>query len=135
MKNIKIVIADDHILLAEAWSFLLNQTAGHEVVKIYNNTQTLIDEIEDIQPEIVLLDVNIPPLSGLDAIPFLLKKVPHTKIIGISMHNEERFASRMIENGAKAYVTKNSHQDEMFKAIKEVMEGRTYLCEEIQKKV
>ncbi len=135
MKNIRIVIADDHLLLAEAWSFLLNQTAGHEVVKIYNNTQTLIDEIEDIDPEIVLLDVNIPPISGLDAIPFLLNKLPSIKIIGMSMHDEERFAKRMIENGAKAYVTKNSHQSEIFMAIKEVLEGRTYICEEIQKKL
>ena len=135
MKNIRIVIADDHVLIAEAWSFLLAQTAGYEVVKIYNNTQTLIDEIEDIQPDIVLLDINIPPISGLETIPFLLKKVPDIKIIGISMHNEERFAKRMIENGAKAYGTKNSHQSEMFRAINEVLEGRTYLCEEMQKKV
>lgn len=135
MKNIRIVIADDHILIAEAWSFLLTQKSAYNVVKIYDNTQSLIDEIEELKPEIVLLDVNIPPISGIAAIRFLLNKAPDTKIIGISMHDEVSFAKRMIENGAKAYVTKNSHQSEMFLAINEVLEGRTYVCEEIQKKL
>ncbi len=135
MKTIRIVIADDHILIAEAWAFLLTQTAGYDVVKIYNNTQTLIDEIDEVKPEIVLLDVNIPPISGMDAIKYLLNKSPRLNIIGISMHDEVSFAKRMIENGAKAYVTKNSHQSEMFMAISEVLAGGTYVCEEIRKKL
>jgi two-component system invasion response regulator UvrY len=135
MKSIRIVIADDHTLIAEAWAFLLKQTAAYDVVKIYNNTQTLIDEIDEVHPQIVLLDVNIPPISGLDAIRFLLSKSPNINIIGISMHDEVSFAKRMLENGAKAYVTKNSHQSEMFTAINEALAGRTYVCEEIRKKL
>jgi two-component system invasion response regulator UvrY len=135
MKSIRIVIADDHTLIAEAWAFLLTQTAAFDVVKIYNNTQTLIDEIDEVHPQIVLLDVNIPPISGLDAIRFLLSKSPNINIIGISMHDEVSFAKRMLENGAKAYVTKNSHQSEMFTAINEALAGRTYVCEEIRKKL
>jgi len=135
MKSIRIVIADDHTLIAEAWAFLLTQTAAYNVVKIYNNTQTLIDEIDEVLPQIVLLDVNIPPISGLDAIRFLLSKSPNINIIGISMHDEVSFAKRMLESGAKAYVTKNSHQSEMFTAINEALAGRTYVCEEIRKKL
>lgn len=135
MNNIRIVIADDHTLIAEAWSFLLSQTPAYNVVKIYNNTQTLIDEIDELQPSVVLLDVNIPPISGLDTIRFLLDKSPNINIIGISMHDEVSFAKRMIENGAKAYVTKNSHHSEMLMAINEALAGRTYVCEEIQKKL
>ncbi len=135
MKSIRIVIADDHTLIAEAWAFLLTQTAAYDVVKIYNNTQTLIDEIDEVHPQIVLLDMNIPPISGLDAIRFLLSKSPNINIIGISMHDEVSFAKRMLENGAKAYVTKNSHQSEMFTAINEALAGGTYVCEEIRKKL
>lgn len=135
MKKVRIVIADDHTLIAEAWAFLLTQSPQFEVAKIYNNTQTLIDEIEVVKPEIVLLDINIPPISGLDAIEFLTNKVPELLIIGISMHDEVSFAKRMIENGAKAYVTKNSHQSEMFAAITEVLAGNTYICKEIERKM
>jgi DNA-binding NarL/FixJ family response regulator len=135
MKKTSIVIADDHMLIAEAWSFLLSQFPDFEVIKLYDNTQDLLDELPAVKPDIVILDVNILPFSGLEATLLIRKLMPETKIIGISMHNEVGFANRMIENGADAYITKNSHQDEMFTAIREALEGRIYICKEIREKM
>lgn len=135
MKKTRIVIADDHVLIAEAWSFLLSQFPDFEVVELYDNTQSLLDALPAIKPDIVILDVNILPFSGLEATLLIRKMLPDTKVIGISMHNEVGFANRMLENGAHAYITKNSHQDEMFFAIREALEDRTYVCKEIKERM
>ena len=133
--KIKIVIADDHVLIAETWATLINLDPAYEVVKVYDNTQSLLDEVADLQPQIVILDINILPISGLDAVKMIREKSPNSRTIGVSMHNQPAFAKRMISNGAMGYVTKNSTKDEMYKAINEVMEGKTYICAEIKNRI
>jgi DNA-binding NarL/FixJ family response regulator len=133
--KIKIVIADDHVLIAETWATLINLDPAYEVVKVYDNTQSLLDEVADLQPQIVILDINIAPISGLDAVKLIREKSPNSLTIGVSMHNQPAFAKRMISNGAMGYVTKNSTKDEMYKAINEVMEGKTYICAEIKNRI
>jgi DNA-binding NarL/FixJ family response regulator len=129
--KIKIVIADDHVLIAETWATLINLDPAYQVIKVYDNTQSLLDEVADLQPQIVILDINIAPISGLDAVKVIREKSPNSRTIGVSMHNQPSFAKRMISNGAMGYVTKNSTKDEMYKAINEVMEGKIYICAEI----
>ena len=133
--KIKIVIADDHVLIAETWATLINLDPAYQVIKVYDNTQTLLDEVADLQPQIVILDINILPISGLDAVKMIREKSPNSRTIGVSMHNQPSFAKRIISNGAMGYVTKNSTKDEMYKAINEVMEGKTYICAEIKNRI
>ncbi len=133
--KIKIVIADDHVLIAETWATLINLDPAYQVIKVYDNTQSLLDEIAELQPEVVILDINISPISGLDAVKHIREKSPSSRTIGVSMHNQPSFAKRMISNGAMGYVTKNSTKDEMYKAIDEVMQGRTYICAEIKNRI
>jgi DNA-binding NarL/FixJ family response regulator len=91
-----------------------------------------IEMIKTKRPDIVLLDINLPKASGLDAVPLIRKFSPGTRIIAVSMHSQPAYAKKMMQLGARAYVTKNSSHQEMFKAIDEVMNGRTYLCSEIK---
>lgn len=133
--KIKIVIADDHVLIAETWATLINLDPSYQVIKVYDNTQSLLDEVADLQPQVVILDINIAPISGLDAVKLIREKSPSSRTIGVSMHNQPSFAKRMISNGAMGYVTKNSTKDEMYKAINEVMEGKTYICTEIKNRI
>jgi two-component system invasion response regulator UvrY len=133
--KIKIVIADDHVLIAETWATLINLDPAYQVIKVYDNTQSLLDEVADLQPQIVILDINIAPISGLDAVKVIREKSPNSRTIGVSMHNKPSFAKRMISNGAMGYVTKNSTKDEMYKAINEVMEGKIYICAEIKNRI
>lgn len=130
--KIKIVIADDHVLIAETWATLINLEPAYEVIRVYNNTELLLKEVAELQPQVIILDINIEPISGLDAVKLIREKSPSSRTIGLSMHNQPSFAKRMISNGAMGYVTKNSTKDEMYKAINEVMDGRIYVCSEIR---
>ncbi len=133
--KIKIVIADDHVLIAETWATLINLDPAFRVIKVYDNTQSLLDEVAELEPHIVILDINILPISGLDAVKMIRELSPNSRTIGVSMHNQPAFAKRMISNGAMGYVTKNSSKDEMYSAIREVMEGKTYICAEIKNRI
>lgn len=134
-KKIKIIIADDHLLIAETWATLINMDPEFEVVKVYDNTKNLVDEITAVKPDIAILDINIHPFSGIEATKMIKKLAPGTKIIGVSMHNQPSFAKKMIRNGATGYVTKNSTKNEMYDAIRSVIKGEKYICAEIQKNI
>jgi DNA-binding NarL/FixJ family response regulator len=123
------------LLIAETWATLINMDPEFEVVKVYDNTKSLIDEITDIKPDIAILDININPFSGIEATKMIKKLAPGTKIIGVSMHNQPSFAKKMIRNGATGYVTKNSNKVEMYDAIRGVMKGEKYICAEIQRNI
>jgi two-component system invasion response regulator UvrY len=134
-KKIKIVIADDHLLIAETWATLINMDPDFDVVKVFDNTQTLIEEISEIKPDIAILDININPFSGIEATKMIRRLAPGTKIIGVSMHNQPSFAKKMMRNGAMGYVTKSSNKNEMYDAIRSVMKGEKYICAEIQRNI
>jgi DNA-binding NarL/FixJ family response regulator len=134
-KKIRIIIADDHLLIAETWATLINMDPDFEVVKVYDNTKTMIDEITVMKPDIAILDININPFSGIEATKMIKKLAPGTRIIGVSMHNQPSFAKKMIRNGAMGYVTKNSTKIEMYDAIRAAMKGDKYICAEIQKNI
>jgi two-component system invasion response regulator UvrY len=134
-KKIRIIIADDHLLIAETWATLINMDQDFEVVRVYDNTKSMIDEITELKPDIAILDININPFSGIEATKMIKKLAPGTRIIGVSMHNQPSFAKKMIRNGAMGYVTKNSTKIEMYDAIRSVMKGEKYICAEIQKNI
>jgi RNA polymerase sigma factor (sigma-70 family) len=134
-KKIKIVIADDHLLIAETWATLINMDPDFEVVKVFDNTQTLVEEISEIKPDIAILDININPFSGIEATKMIRRLAPGTKIIGVSMHNQPSFAKKMMRNGAVGYVTKSSNKNEMYEAIRSVMRGEKFICAEIQRNI
>jgi DNA-binding NarL/FixJ family response regulator len=134
-KKVRIIIADDHLLIAETWATLINLDPEFEVVKVYDNTKTMIDEITEVRPDVAILDININPFSGIEATTMIKKLAPGTKIIGVSMHNQPSFAKKMIRNGAKGYVTKNSSKLEMYDAIRSVMKGEKFICAEIQRNI
>lgn len=134
-KKIRIIIADDHLLIAETWATLINMDPDFEVVKVYDNTKTMIDEITELKPDVAILDININPFSGIESTKMIKKLAPGTRIIGVSMHNQPSFAKKMMRNGAMGYVTKNSTKIEMYDAIRAVMKGDKYICAEIQKNI
>lgn len=132
-KKTSIIIFDDHNLVAEMWSELINSDERFSVVAICNDTtEKSLEVVKTKRPDVVIMDINILPLSGIDATKLIKKHSPGTKVIGVSMHNQPSFAKRMLKNGALGYVTKSSQKTEMFEAIQSVVSGKVYVCKEIQ---
>ncbi len=132
-KKTTIVIFDDHNLVAEMWSELINSDERFSVIGICNDTSDAsLETVKTKRPDIVIMDINIQPISGIDATKLIKKGSPGSKVIGVSMHNQPSFAKRMLKNGALGYVTKSSQKSEMFEAIVSVNAGKIYVCKEIQ---
>jgi DNA-binding NarL/FixJ family response regulator len=132
MKKITIAIVDDHKLIRQMWAKMFE---GNNEIEIKGESGTLDEALEMIKinmPDIVFLDINLAKGSGMDAVPLIRELSPGTRIIAISMHNQRAYAKKMLQLGAKAYITKNSSHEEMFKAIEEVMKGGVYVCAEIK---
>ena len=132
-KKTTIIIFDDHNLVAEMWSELINSDERFSVIGICNDTSDAsLETVKTKRPDIVIMDINIQPISGIDATKLIKKGSPGSKVIGVSMHNQPSFAKRMLKNGALGYVTKSSQKTEMFEAIVSVNAGKIYVCKEIQ---
>ncbi len=131
-EQLTILIADDHALIREAWSFMLNHDWRFRVIAETGNGNEAIELAQEHQPNIVLLDIQLEGMSGIESIPLIRQYSPGSKIIGVSMHTQPEFVRRMMQAGAVGYLTKSSRSDEMFKAIIEVHEGKQYICDEIR---
>jgi len=133
--QIKVVLVDDHQMVRETWRMILDKDERIEVIAECSSGQEAIDIAASLHHDVMLMDVNMQPLNGLDATKEIIKLNPHAKIIGVSVHNQAVYAKSMMLSGAKGYMTKNSSSEEMVKAIIEVNKGNTYLCDEIRDKI
>src|ERR1700678_522794 len=129
---IKLVIVDDHFHVREAWSWVLNQVPGLHVIAQCANGQEAIEAAKALQPDVILMDINMKPVNGIEATRSIREFAPDMKIIGVSVQAERSYVNEMLRNGANGYVTKNSPSTEMVMAIDEVLAGNNYICEEIQ---
>ncbi len=132
MEKITILIADDHKLIRETWSFILNSDPRFSVIAQCSNGEEAISLAQQLRPKVVLLDINMSPISGIEATEQIRKYSPASKIIGVSMHSQPAYVKKLLKLGAHGYVTKNSPQQEMFEAIMEVTSGNRYICSEVK---
>jgi DNA-binding NarL/FixJ family response regulator len=135
MEKISVLIADDHKLIRDTWSYILNNDARFQVIAECGDSEQAVEEAKTKRPHIVLMDINMMPISGFEATERIRKVSPASKIIGVSMHSQPAYAKKMLQIGAKGYVTKNSSKEEMMKAILEVHQGNRYICEEIKNNI
>jgi DNA-binding NarL/FixJ family response regulator len=135
MEKINVLIADDHKLIRETWSYILNSDSRFQVIAECGDSEQAVEVTKQKRPHIVLMDINILPISGFEATERIKKVSPDTKVIGVSMHSQPAYAKKMLQIGARGYVTKNSSKEEMIKAILEVNEGSKYICDEIKNNI
>ena len=129
---ISILIADDHKLIRDAWTMVINSDPRFNVIAECGDSEVAVELAKEKKPDIVLMDINIPPISGIEATKRIRKAVPHTKVIGVSMHSQPAIAQKILKAGAGGYVTKQSSKEELIQAIVKVHEGGQYVCEEIK---
>jgi DNA-binding NarL/FixJ family response regulator len=129
---IRIILVDDHKLARESWSLLLGYEVGFEIVHECSNGEEAISYAKKLRPDVMLVDINMSPVNGFEVTRRVLAENPKIKIIGISVNNQPSYANRMLELGAKGFVTKGSPFDEVTFAITEVHRGQQYVCWEIR---
>jgi DNA-binding NarL/FixJ family response regulator len=127
-KQITLVIADDHEIFRDGLALLLNKQENMTLVGQASNGRELIQMVADKKPDMVLTDIKMPYLDGIEACRLMLQQDPTLKIIALSMFEEEDLIVEMLEAGAKGYLLKNADKREIQEAILTVSEGNIFYC-------
>jgi DNA-binding NarL/FixJ family response regulator len=125
MPRPRVLLADDHKIVLEGLRTVLANE--FDVVGLASNGRELIEQARTLQPDVVVADVSMPLLNGIDAAIRVLENDPRVKIVFLTMHPDPTFASRALAVGASGYVLKHSAPDELVTAITEALRGRTYV--------
>jgi DNA-binding NarL/FixJ family response regulator len=125
--SIRILLADDHRILREGLRSLLTQQADVCVVGEASDGEAAVSLAHDLRPDIVIMDVVLPGLSGVEATRRIRNELRNTRVIGLSMHSDRRFVSEMLRAGALGYLVKDSAFEELNQAVRTVMQDRPYL--------
>lgn len=121
----RVLLADDHLIVAEGLKSLLS--ADFELVGVVEDGRALIDSARKLRPDVVVADITMPHLNGLDALLPLMKDNPRLKVVFLTMHRDAAYARRALEAGASGFVLKHSASAELVIAIRAALEGNTYL--------
>jgi two-component system response regulator NreC len=129
--SIRIILADDHKIIRDGLRTLLETEADMEVVAEADNGRKAITRAGELMPDVVIMDITMPDMNGIDATRDIIREVPGVKVIALSMHSDRRFVTGMLEAGAKGYLLKDCAFDELARAIRTVVSNHTYLSPRI----
>jgi DNA-binding NarL/FixJ family response regulator len=135
MKPIRVILVDDHSLVRAGIRSLIQNIAGVEVIAEANNGRDAIKLIDELIPDLVLLDIAMPELNGLEVVSRISKDNTETKVIILSMHTNEEYVVQALKAGAAGYLLKDSAPNELEIAVNAVIRGETYLSPAISKHV
>jgi DNA-binding NarL/FixJ family response regulator len=121
--DIRVSIIEDDETIREGYAYLIGHTEGYKVVSSYASYEEAARKIQHDDPDVILLDVELPGISGIDAIPKLKKLVPETYILILTVYEQDLLIFRALGNGASGYLTKNTPPEKIMSSIHEVMEG------------
>ena len=125
--GIKIILADDHAMLRHGLSKLLQNEKDMEVIAQAKDGRTTVELAKELSPNIIIMDIGMPDLNGIEATRQIVKENPKVKIIALSMHSSKNFIIEMFKAGAAGYLLKDCEFDELVNAIRLVMNNKTYI--------
>ena len=128
---IRVLIADDHTMFADGIESILASEPGIEVVSTCYDGMSVLDIVNKAELDVILLDINLPDISGLEVCKRLSASHPGTRVLVLSMHNTESFVTEILRNGAMGYIVKNTGRAELVRAIRKVHEGQSYFSDEV----
>jgi DNA-binding NarL/FixJ family response regulator len=128
---VRILIADDNVALRRSLVRALQSDAGIEVVGEAGDGGLAVEMAKELNPDVVIMDIVMPLVNGIDATRQIVHDCPRTQVIGLSVHISKAYATRMLMAGASAYVLKNGDLDELVHAVEAVSHGETYLSPEV----
>ena len=135
MKNLRIVLAEDHTILREGLRALLSTDQNFEIIGEAQDGREAVRCVEKLEPDLLLMDLSMPRMSGMDAIREIKKRYPEIKIIALTVHKTEEYLLNTLQAGADGYVLKDATHDELVLAIKNVMGGKSYLSPGVSERV
>jgi DNA-binding NarL/FixJ family response regulator len=133
--NIRLILADDHEMMREGLKSLIQKETGMEVVGEADNGTQTVELAARAGPHVVVMDVAMPDLNGIEATRKIVNANPHTKVVALSGHANKEFVREMLTAGASAYVLKKRAYEELVRAVREVMKGKKYLSPDIARGV
>lgn len=129
---IKLLIADDHKVLLDGFLSIFEKVENIQVMGTANNGQQVLDFLKDQEVDIVLMDINMPVLNGVETCKKITKKFAAVKVIALSMYRQVSYIKRMKQNGAQGYLLKDDSSDTMIEAIQKVHEGEEYYSSQLK---
>jgi len=127
---IKIILADDHELFRDGFGVMLKKQSDIEMIGEAKDGEELIKITRLLKPDVIVTDILMPSMNGIDATKKILEEFPHIGVIALSMFNEDNLIVEMMEAGAQGYLLKNAHKDEIINAIKTVYKGDNFYCKD-----
>lgn len=131
----RILLADDHKIMREGLRVLLDRQQDIEVVGEAEEGRTTVRLVRNLSPDVVIMDIEMASLNGIEATRQIVAKTPEVKVIALSVHSDRRFITEMLKAGASAYVLKDCSFEELVQAIRAVMANRIYLSPGIADRV
>jgi DNA-binding NarL/FixJ family response regulator len=131
----KIIIAEDHNILRAGLKALLTSNPQFDVIGEADNGRDAIRRVIELKPDLVIMDLNMPGMNGMDAIREIKERDAEIKTLVLTVHNEEEYVLASLKAGANGYVLKDATQNELMTAAERVLNGKTYLSAEITEKV
>ncbi len=135
MANIRVLLADDHQIVLQGLALLINSQPGIEVVGRASDGLELLDMVEKLRPHVVVTDISMPNLNGVEATSQIHKRFPGCQVIILSMHAASSYVIRALRNGALGYVLKSDHIEDVIEAIHSVTKGHRYLSGQVSDQV
>ena len=132
---VRIMLADDHTIVRQGLARLLEEHQGLKVVGEAINGQIAVEKAEKLKPDIIIMDIAMPRMNGIEAAKRIRKLVPETKIIILSMYSHEHYIHELLECGVSGYLLKDSSGQDIIKAIRAALKNETFLSPSISKKV
>jgi len=127
----RILLADDHGIVREGLRALLEKQADMEVVGEAEDGFMTVELAKELRPDVIIMDISMPNLNGVQATQIILRELPDTKIVALSMHSDKHFVIEMLKAGALGYVLKAHFFDELIRAINTVMDNKHYLSPKV----
>lgn len=134
-EKIRVLIADDHAIVREGAVLIINNQIDMEVVGEAQCGNDVVPLARELQPDVIILDISMPDITGIELVPYLRKEAPKAQITLLSMHNKEIFVQQALESGARGYVLKTSPTSDLLSAVRAVYAGEYYLSSKVQARV
>jgi DNA-binding NarL/FixJ family response regulator len=126
-RPIKIILADDHQIVRQGLRILLEAEPDMEIIAEADNGRKVLKLVQELLPDVIIMDLSMPELNGIEATRQILSEAPAVKVIALSMHSDSLFVLNTLKSGASGYLLKDCALEELVKAIRAVVDHRTYL--------